>query len=170
MINYSTSEPRVRLAMAPVIALARSEATKAVKFATSASVGKRFSNVPVHARSASMFSTVGRPAQGQLRERRALHVKGADGIERDVDAARFCRHLIGVLIDGLFVKGVNFRCLGDSSCCRNLFDHCIEFCSRPTGKEDLRSLTREGTGYRAANRTAAVDYSVLVLKQHHVLL
>ena len=32
--------------MAPVIALARSEATKAAKFATSASVGRRFSNVP----------------------------------------------------------------------------------------------------------------------------
>jgi hypothetical protein len=44
--------------MAPVIALARSEATKAAKFATSASVGKRFSNVAVRARSASMASTV----------------------------------------------------------------------------------------------------------------
>ena len=44
--------------MAPVIALARSEATKAAKFATSASVGRRLSNVPVRARSASMASTV----------------------------------------------------------------------------------------------------------------
>lgn len=39
------------------------------------------------------------------------------------------------------------------------------------GKEDLRSLTCESTGYRAADRTtASVDHSVLVLKQHSNLL
>ena len=56
--NQSTSEPHVRLAIAPVIALARSEATKAAKSATSSRVGRRFSSVPVAARPASISPTV----------------------------------------------------------------------------------------------------------------
>jgi hypothetical protein len=44
--------------MAPIIALARSEATKAAKSATSASLGRRCSKVPVRRRSASMALTV----------------------------------------------------------------------------------------------------------------
>lgn len=95
--------------MAPVMALARSEATKAAKFATSRKVGKRLSSVPLRARSASIASTVLRALPG----------------------------------------------------------HPIELVERAPGEEDPRSLTGEGTGDRAADRTAAsVDHRALVLQQH----
>jgi len=105
--------------------------------------------------------------EGQLRERRTLHVKDSDSVERDVDAARLCGHRIGVLVDGFLVKSVDFRDLGHASCGGNPPGHFVKLGESPPGKEDLRSLTCEGAGYRAADRTtASVDHSVLVLKQH----
>jgi hypothetical protein len=43
----STSEPQLTFRMAAVMALARAEAANAATFATSSSVGRRFSNVAV---------------------------------------------------------------------------------------------------------------------------
>jgi len=89
--------------------------------------------------------------EGQLHERCSLHVKDADGVERDVNAARYGRHRIGVLVDGLFVKGVDLRCLGHSACSGDILGHRIELRQCATGQEDLCSLSGEGAGYCIAD-------------------
>jgi hypothetical protein len=53
--------------------------------------------------------------EGQLVERRTLHVHDADSVERDIDAPRLCRHRIGVSFNGRFIERVHFRCLGHTS-------------------------------------------------------
>jgi hypothetical protein len=93
-------------------------------------------------------------------------MQDADGVERDVDGTRLCRHRIGVRVDGVPVKRVDFRRVGHTSCGGNVLGHMVKLGERATGKEDPRSLTCEGTGDRAADRaTASVDHSVLVLKR-----
>ncbi len=94
-------------------------------------------------------------------------MKDADGVERDVYPTGFGSHRVGVLIDGSLVKSVNFRRLGRASRGGDLSGHVVELGESAPGKEYLRSLTGEGTGYRAANRaTATVNHRVLTLKQH----
>jgi hypothetical protein len=52
-----------------------------------------------------------------------------------VRARRFGRHRIGVLVDGLFVKGVDLRCLGHFACSGDILGHRIELRSvRPAKK------------------------------------
>jgi hypothetical protein len=46
---------------------------------------------------------------GELRERWSLDVRDADGVERDVDAARVRGHRVGVLVDGSLVERVDLR-------------------------------------------------------------
>jgi hypothetical protein len=93
--------------------------------------------------------------EGQLRERRPLHVQNSDGIERDVDTARLCRHGIKVLVDGLFVKGVNMRCFGDSSCGGNLLRDCVELGKSAAREKDPRAFASKDTRHRAADRSAS---------------
>jgi hypothetical protein len=51
-----------------------------------------------------------------------------------------------VLVDGFLVKSVDFRCLSHASCGGNLPGHLVKLGESAAGKEDLRSLTGEGTG------------------------
>jgi hypothetical protein len=91
--------------------------------------------------------------EGQLRERRPLHVKDANGVECDVDATRLRRHRIGVLVDGSLVERIDFGDLGPSSRGGDVPSHCVELGATAAGKEHRRSLTCEGASYRAADRT-----------------
>jgi hypothetical protein len=74
--------------------------------------------------------------EGELRQRRSLHVRYADGVERDVDPARACGDRVGVLVDGSLVEGVHVRCLGPASCGGNLVRYPVELVPvAPAGQE-----------------------------------
>jgi hypothetical protein len=98
-------------------------------------------------------------------------VRDTDGVERDVDPTRARRHRVGVLVDGSLVEGVDLRCLGPASGGGNLMRYPVELAPGTPGEEDRRSLTCEGPGDGAADRTtASIDHSGLVLQQHLSLL
>jgi hypothetical protein len=95
---------------------------------------------------------VGVILEGQLRKRRSLDVQDADGVERDVDAARFGGHRIRMRVDGLLVEGVHLSRFRLAARGGDLPRHLVELVEGAPGEEDGRSLAREGAGYRAADR------------------
>jgi hypothetical protein len=94
-----------------------------------------------------------------------------DQIERDVDAARRRRHIVGMLIDGLLIERVELCDLRGSARRTDPFHGRLELVGGSSGEEHLRSLTGERLGDRAADRaSASVDHRVLSLEQHPCLL
>jgi hypothetical protein len=135
------------LATAPAIALARSEAIKTAALATLASFGKRLSSVlsPILASNAShetpAFSTC----------RRALGVAEPDGVEGDVYAPRPLHHLADLLLDGLFVEGVDHGYLRRPARILDVHGDRLERFPGVTGEEkDPHPFAGEGAGGRTA--------------------
>jgi hypothetical protein len=87
-----------------------------------------------------------------------------DEVEGDVETSGTCSQSVGVFVDRRLVESIDLRRLSDSSRGADLLGHVVEALQGSTGEMDLRALASEGTGYRAADRTApAVDDSVLAL-------
>jgi hypothetical protein len=89
--------------------------------------------------------------EGQLGERRALHVRDAERVERDVDAAGLRRDGIGMKIDGAFVHRVEQRDLGRAARREYIGGDVFELGERASGEEHPRPLPGKGAGNHAAD-------------------
>jgi hypothetical protein len=102
--------------------------------------------------------------QSQLGEWRALDVRDADRIQRDVDAAGLGRDGVGVLGHRFFIERIDLRHVSG-----NFTGDLVERGAGATGEENPGALTGECARHRAAYRAcAAVDDRRLAFKQHSV--
>jgi hypothetical protein len=91
----------------------------------------------------------------------------SNGVEDYINAIHLFRHGVDVLFDRVLIERIYLRDFDNASIGSDLLGDRIDWFQHTTGKEDVGSLTGEGSGNSPAYRTAgSVDHGVLSFEQH----
>jgi hypothetical protein len=91
----------------------------------------------------------------------------SNGVEDYINAIHLLRHGVDVLFDRVLIERIYLRDFDNASIGSDLLGDRIDWFQHTTGKEDVGSLTGEGSGNSSAYRTAgSVDHGVLSFEQH----
>jgi hypothetical protein len=91
----------------------------------------------------------------------------SNGVEDYVNAIHLLRHGVDVLFDRVLIERIYLRDFDNASIVSDLLGDRIDWFQHTTGKEDVGSLTGEGSGNSSAYRTAgSVDHGALSFEQH----